>query len=206
MLPGELWAVRCLAFSGNAARTSVWRAPVVTPSGPCYRSISISISTRQLNSTAPSNPQSPSPNIRRQCPECHTQLPLNQTPCPKCSTLLPLPGNLSHHSILNLSSPIPNSSSTPQKPSFDVAQELRKLPGYGFQLDSRDLRRRMLERQKDLHPDKFQGMGVGKDLAEELSGRVNRAYEVLVDPLRRAEYIVSLQSLRFCLPSQSLKG
>lgn len=42
----------------------------------------------------------------------------------------------------------------------------------------------------ELHPDKFSGGLV--ELARELSGRVNGAYEILRDPLRRAEYLVSL--------------
>lgn len=50
----------------------------------------------------------------------------------------------------------------------------------------------MLERQKDLHPDKFSVKGEKEvELARELSGRINEAYAVLGDPLRRAEYIVS---------------
>ncbi len=50
----------------------------------------------------------------------------------------------------------------------------------------------MLSRQRELHPDKF-GQKGGNEvaLARELSGRVNDAFSVLVDPLRRAEYIVS---------------
>ena len=59
-------------------------------------------------------------------------------------------------------------------------------------MDARDLRMRMLRRQQDLHPDKFSGQGRRVlDLARELSGRVNTAYTVLGDPLKRAEYIVS---------------
>ena len=47
----------------------------------------------------------------------------------------------------------------------------------------------MLLRQRDLHPDKYGGGDAG-ELAKELSGRVNAAYAVLGDPLKRAEYIV----------------
>lgn len=51
----------------------------------------------------------------------------------------------------------------------------------------------MLLRQRDLHPDKFAQAGEGAiELAKEVSGRVNGAYAVLGEPLRRAEYVVSL--------------
>ena len=50
----------------------------------------------------------------------------------------------------------------------------------------------MLTRQKELHPDKFSSKGENEvALARELSGRINDAFAVLMDPLRRAEYIVS---------------
>jgi molecular chaperone HscB len=42
----------------------------------------------------------------------------------------------------------------------------------------------------DLHPDKYSGDDKAVSLARELSGRVNGAYEVLRDPLKRAEYLV----------------
>ena len=51
----------------------------------------------------------------------------------------------------------------------------------------------MLKRQTVLHPDRFVNQGERVvSLARELSGRVNEAYSVLADPLKRAEYIVSL--------------
>lgn len=65
------------------------------------------------------------------------------------------------------------------------------MPAYGFDLDVKDLRGRMLKRQMELHPDKFSGEEKQVALARELSGRVNGAYEILKDPLRRAEYLVS---------------
>jgi curved DNA-binding protein CbpA len=42
----------------------------------------------------------------------------------------------------------------------------------------------------ELHPDKYSGDEKAVTLARELSGRVNGAYEVLRDPLKRAEYLV----------------
>lgn len=48
----------------------------------------------------------------------------------------------------------------------------------------------MLRRQMELHPDKYSGDEADVRLARELSGRVNGAYEILRDPLKRAEYLV----------------
>jgi molecular chaperone HscB len=64
------------------------------------------------------------------------------------------------------------------------------LPAYGFDLDVKGLRGKMLRRQMELHPDKYSGDDKAVSLARELSGRVNGAYEVLRDPLKRAEYLV----------------
>ena len=49
----------------------------------------------------------------------------------------------------------------------------------------------MLRLQRDLHPDRFAQSGEkAVELARELSGRVNEAYAVLSDPLKRADYLV----------------
>jgi curved DNA-binding protein CbpA len=50
----------------------------------------------------------------------------------------------------------------------------------------------MLRRQMELHPDKYSGNEKEVTLARELSGRINGAYEILRDPLKRAEYLVRL--------------
>lgn len=134
---------------------------------------------------AHSAPQAPT----RNCPSCSRPVPLPLSPCPSCSSILPLPSNLSHHSMLYLSSPI-SSSGSPAGP-FDIPQELSHLPSNGYIVDKADLRSNWVRRQRELHPDKYTTRGDGVvDLARELSGRVNEAYAVLGDDLRRAEYIV----------------
>lgn len=91
--------------------------------------------------------------------------------------------------MLYLSSPI-SSSGSPAGP-FDIPQELSHLPSNGYIVDKADLRSNWVRRQRELHPDKYTTRGDGVvDLARELSGRVNEAYAVLGDDLRRAEYIV----------------
>jgi hypothetical protein len=131
----------------------------------------------------------------RPCPSCSTPLPIPSSPCPKCNKIIPIPTGLSHHSLLNLSTPI---TSANKSEIFDIPAELSKLPAYGFDLDIKGLRGRMLRRQMELHPDKYSGNETDVRLARELSGRVNGAYEILRDPLKRAEYLVRLSLL---LPS-----
>ncbi|ORY33366.1 hypothetical protein BCR39DRAFT_463736 [Naematelia encephala] len=130
----------------------------------------------------------------RSCPSCSAVLPLSTSPCPQCADLLRIPSALSYHSILNLSQPIATSSSS--TPTFDIPTELSTLPAHGYDINVRDLRQRMLQRQKELHPDKYGSKGEAAiELARELSGRVNEAYSVLSDPLKRAEYILSTYQL-----------
>ncbi|WVO14253.1 Fe-S protein assembly co-chaperone HscB [Cryptococcus depauperatus] len=131
------------------------------------------------------------PAPTRPCPSCSKSIPLPLSPCPSCARLMPLPSDLSHHSMLQLSSPISSPGSPPGV--FDIPRELTYLPSHGFRLDKADLRSRWLKRQRELHPDKFSVSGRDMvELARNLSGRVNEAYAVLGDELRRAEYILSV--------------
>ncbi|ODO05712.1 Fe-S protein assembly co-chaperone HscB [Cryptococcus amylolentus CBS 6273] len=132
----------------------------------------------------------PSPSSpTRACPSCQSPIPLPLSPCSKCSSLLPLPSDMSHHSVLYLSSPTAASARGP----FDLPKELEQLKAHGFGVDKKELRGNWLQRQSALHPDKFGSKGEqAVHLARELSGRVNEAYAVLGDDLRRAEYILSI--------------
>lgn len=127
----------------------------------------------------------------RPCPSCSAPLPLPASPCPSCSKLVPIPTGLSHHSLFYLSQPVVGNAAFSSP--FDLPAELSTLSAYGFDIDVKDLRNKMLRRQMELHPDKFSGQDAEVRLARELSGRVNGAYETLRDPLRRAEYLVSLR-------------
>jgi len=123
----------------------------------------------------------------RPCPSCNIPISIPASPCPNCSKIVPIPTGITHHSILHLSEPI---TSTDARTTFDIPSELLDLPAYGFDLDVKGLRGKMLRRQMELHPDKYSGDDKAVTLARELSGRVNGAYEVLRDPLKRAEYLV----------------
>lgn len=62
-----------------------------------------------------------------------------------------------------------------------------------FDVDARRLREAYLNLSRVIHPDRF--AGGSEDVAQlslRVSSQVNRAYEVLSDPLRRAEYLLEL--------------
>lgn len=128
------------------------------------------------------------PAPTRECPACHKPIPLPASPCHSCGALIRIPQGLSLHSLLSVSDPIPVAG----KPKFDIQAELEHLPSYGYDLDPRELHIQFLRRQRDLHPDKHGAIGNDVDLAADLSGEVNKAYETLKSPLKRAEYIVSV--------------
>ena len=166
------------------------------------------LSSRPISSTSSCHGQQPSSasgastdtpaqdKLTRPCPSCSAPIPLPASPCPECATLLPLRPDLSLHSLLDLSAPVANSdtgSGSAARVGLDIPAELATVPALGFDLQPRSLRNTMLFRQRDLHPDKYGSSGAeAVELAKELSGRVNGAYAVLADPLRRAEYIVCL--------------
>jgi len=125
----------------------------------------------------------------RPCPSCNTPISIPTSPCPSCSKIVGIPTSISHHSLLHLSDPVTNAASASTS-TFDIPAELTRLSAYGFDLDIKGLRGKMLRRQMELHPDKYSGDDGDVRLARELSGRVNGAYEVLRDPLKRAEYLV----------------
>lgn len=153
---------------------------IATATRPALPQLASSTIAPTLQRRAYSSPSAPT----RPCPKCAAPIPLPASPCPKCGGLVPIPAGLSLHSLLDVSTPLPASNG-----GFDLVGELGRLPAHGYALDARDLRNRMLRRQRDLHPDK---QAAEVDLAADLSGRVNKAYETLASPLRRAEYIVSV--------------
>ncbi|HEY0137991.1 MAG TPA: Fe-S protein assembly co-chaperone HscB [Nannocystis sp.] len=62
-----------------------------------------------------------------------------------------------------------------------------------WQVDRSALERSYLERSRQAHPDAFVGQGAAAQRsALEASSRLNTAYSVLRDPVRRAEYLVKL--------------
>ncbi len=63
----------------------------------------------------------------------------------------------------------------------------------GYALDAAELRRRYIGLSREVHPDRFPGADeTVLRRSMEVAARVNRAYEVLADPVHRAEYLLEL--------------
>lgn len=218
---------RSLPVASTVARAS--SRPLTLSASSQLRRIPPSPCTlvRALTTTSPqlrhSHSKQPDSRPTRACPSCSAPIPLSASPCPACSALIPIPTGLSLHSLLEISDPIPTNTGAGAKEAvgarnpgdgamYDIRAELSRLPAHGYDLEPRSLRNEMLKRQALLHPDRHGSGDV--DLAAELSGRVNKAYEVLANPQTRAEYIVSeslgrwraarVGSLRLCERSRCI--
>ncbi len=75
--------------------------------------------------------------------------------------------------------------------------ELFELP-VSFDLDLQDLSQRYRELQRVVHPDKFASASDReRRLSVEKAAIINDAYQILKSPLRRARYMLELQSVSF---------
>ncbi|KAF8527939.1 Co-chaperone Hsc20, partial [Hysterangium stoloniferum] len=109
------------------------------------------------------------------CPSCSAQLPTALPTCPKCQYIAPLPQSMSYFHYFGL----PDTDSTDP-----------------FNIDTRDLRRRFLQTQRICHPDTWAQKGEKElALAAAQSSQLNKAYQTLLSPLDRAQYILSLQGI-----------
>ena len=61
-----------------------------------------------------------------------------------------------------------------------------------FDVDPQQLRRRYLQLSREVHPDRGGAAGANEALRLRLSAQANQAYEVLSDPVLRAEYLLEL--------------
>ena len=118
------------------------------------------------------------------CPSCSRPLPANLPACTSCWSIRPLPPDTSHHELFNLEDkPNPFLVHLPTlKERFRQAQAAchpdawaTKSPVSGFLLF---LFLILICPQRD------------RDLAHTLSSRLNEAYQTLLNPLSRAEYIL----------------
>jgi molecular chaperone HscB len=65
-----------------------------------------------------------------------------------------------------------------------------------FEVDLPSLEARYRELQREVHPDRFAGASQAEQrVSMQLATRVNEAYQTLRSPLRRAEYLLSLQGV-----------
>lgn len=91
--------------------------------------------------------------------------------CGACDALQPPPADLTHFQLLDLA------------------------PRYELDLDALELQYHKLSRR--MHPDRFAASDErGRRLSLDWSTRLNDAYATLRDPVRRAEYLLSLQGVQ----------
>ncbi|CAE6411235.1 unnamed protein product [Rhizoctonia solani] len=103
------------------------------------------------------------------CPSCGKPLPTRLPICSACSHIAPLPSTTSYYAL------------------FD-------LPENTYEIDTRDLRNRFLKTQRLTHPDAWSAKPEkDKAAAATYSSFVNKGYETLRSPLKRAEYLLSLR-------------
>ncbi|KAG8744419.1 hypothetical protein FRC10_010197 [Ceratobasidium sp. 414] len=105
------------------------------------------------------------------CPACSKPLPTRLPICPACSHISKLPVDTPYQALFN-------------------------LPENTFQMDVKDLRNRFLQTQRLMHPDAWSSKPEKeKATAAEYSSLLNKAYETLKTPLKRAEYLLSLHGV-----------
>lgn len=106
----------------------------------------------------------------RRCPSCNAPLPTALPTCPVCRFIAPLPASMSYFQYFDL----PESNNP-------------------YTIDHRDLRHRYLQTQRICHPDAWAQKGQKEAvLASAQSSQLNKAYQTLLSPLTRAQYILSL--------------
>ncbi|KAF7347830.1 J domain-containing protein [Mycena venus] len=111
--------------------------------------------------------------LASRCSSCSHTLPTPLPACNRCGNISPIPPSTSFHDIFAL----------PSRPN-------------PFVVDTALLKRRFREAQAVCHPDSWTSKGQHKqDIAQSLSSRVNEAYNSLLHPLRRAEYILEQNGL-----------
>lgn len=83
--------------------------------------------------------------------------------------------------------------------------ELFGLP-QSFELDRARLDERFRELQRQVHPDRFASAGdQARRISMQQAARLNEAYQVLKDPLRRGRYLLELRGQAFDDQQQSLR-
>ncbi|KAG6842205.1 hypothetical protein C0991_000175 [Blastosporella zonata] len=104
----------------------------------------------------------------RPCPSCAITLPSSLPACPNCWHISGLPHGIKHHEVFGL----------PDEPN-------------PFIIHIPTLKERFRSAQALCHPDSWATKGSNKqDVAQALSARINEAYQCLLNPLSRAEYIL----------------
>ncbi|KAI0689608.1 Co-chaperone Hsc20 [Cytidiella melzeri] len=106
------------------------------------------------------------------CPSCSASLPTYLPACPSCFSIRRLPQDATFFDIMEV----------PGDMRFDIDQDL--------------LKRNFRRIQRVIHPDKWSSKGPeAQVLAADMSSMVNKAYQTLLNPYTRAEYILQLEGI-----------
>ncbi|KAF9076295.1 hypothetical protein BDP27DRAFT_1159541, partial [Rhodocollybia butyracea] len=106
----------------------------------------------------------------KNCPSCSQPLPTSLPACSNCWNIWSLPADTSYHEIFSL----PKESNP-------------------FVIDANALKQKFRQMQATCHPDTWATQGQDKqDAAQALSSAVNHAYQTLLQPMPRIEYILTL--------------
>ncbi|GAA6060082.1 hypothetical protein JCM10212_003043 [Sporobolomyces blumeae] len=147
-------------------------SPLVAPTRLPFRSPVYSLhTTRTLHQPTTTTSSAP-----LACPACHAAIPARPVSpvCPRCDSLVPPPprtfADLSHFSLFSIDPP-------------------------AYRVDLAQLKRRFLQLQQKVHPDRFGGTGDHEQWAKQWSGKVNQAWKVLSNDRERGEYLLSLHDV-----------
>lgn len=105
---------------------------------------------------------------------------------------------LQRHYTTGAASATPHASTEPPKPRnfyelFPQTLSAGPPPQGPFNIDPRELRKEFLQLQAKAHPDRHPSEA--KTQAEATSAWINEAYKTLLNPLQRAQYLLSLRGL-----------
>ncbi|KAF8898737.1 hypothetical protein BD779DRAFT_1485310 [Infundibulicybe gibba] len=107
------------------------------------------------------------------CPVCSQPLPSPLPACTNCWNIFQIPKDVTFHDLFSL----------PYEPN-------------PFNIDIPTLKHRFREAQSLCHPDSWASKGSNKqDVAQALSSRINEAYQCLLKPLSRVEYLLERHHL-----------
>ncbi|PWN47932.1 Co-chaperone Hsc20 [Violaceomyces palustris] len=114
---------------------------------------------------------SSSSSSSKECANCHTSQPLESLSCPSCSFLQPLPSDIDYYKAMDL--------------------DVSKVPKGGWEVDAKELKRVWRLRMAVTHPDRMVGRSdKEQQIGAQQSALINRAYETLLNPLLRAQYLL----------------
>lgn len=176
-------AIRCRARSidGAAYRRLAWRHPIL--SNKLARDApTFSVIYSRLQHTSSKNASSEMEQVK-QCPFCSATNSYAAASCASCASPALIPEQVSY---------------------FDLFPGIQAPPEGTFAIDVRNLRREFLKLQQQVHPDHFSNEEKKRTVAESTSSRLNKAYSTLLQPLSRAEYILSLRGIEMSSEGESL--